>query len=194
MTKVNGKKSATCVGTASAQFVESMAAAGLPTTETSSTCDFIQRGNGLFNQEKIRKAEPGQGSLAPRVLTQGYLHQVDKATRDAVSITDPAPQHRHLGATNTATFGDEINFVAEEDEIALYIDPITGRTLKAFENTQLNFMIEEKMLNSNRYANLFSATPDSFVWPYVCDSPPSNLGPTVVCRSADPLSTLCSQT
>ena len=113
MTKVNGKKSATCVGTASAQFVESMAAAGLPTTETSSTCDFIQRGNGLLNQEKIRKIEPGQGSLAPRVLTQGYLHQVDKATRDAVSITDPAPQHRHLSATNADTSATpQINFVA----------------------------------------------------------------------------------
>jgi len=179
MTKVYGTKNATCVGTASAHFVESMAAAGLSTTETASTCDFLQRGNGLFSQEKIRKIEPGPGSIAPRVMTQGYLHQVDKAMRDAVSITDPAPQHRHLSATNADTSATpQINFVAEKDELALYIDPITGRTVKANENTQLNFMIEEKMLNSNRYANLFSAS-DSFVWPYICDSPPySNLGPT----------------
>ena len=94
---------------------------------------------------------------------------MDKATRDAISITDPTTE---LGATHSHTSGDEINFVAEEDEIAIYIDPITGRTVKANENIQLNFMIEKKMLNSNRYANLFSGATDSFVWPYFCDAPP----------------------
>ena len=159
-TKVDGLSSTSCRGTASAQYVDSMAALGLPTTEIKSTCDFIQRGNGLVNLEKVGK----QGSLMPVALTQGYMHQVDKAVRDAVSITDP------MGTTNIDTSKNEIYFVAGEDELSLYIDPITGLTLEGRENTQLNFMIEAKMLNSDRYANLFSAVSDngdSFVWPYV---------------------------
>jgi|TARA_B110000196_G_scaffold256469_1_gene226658 hypothetical protein len=97
-------------------------------------------------------------------MSQGYLHQVDKAVRDAVTITDP------VGATNSDNSGDEIHFVAGEDDISIFIDPITGLVLKGNANTQLNFMIEATMLNSNRYANLFSASTDngnSFVWPYV---------------------------
>lgn len=158
--KFNGKKSTTCTGTASAQHVDTTTAAGLRTTKSKSTCDFIQRGNGLINREKIRT----RGAVSSSAMSQGYLHQVDKAVRDAVTITDP------VGATNSDNSGDEIHFVAGEDDISIFIDPITGLVLKGNANTQLNFMIEATMLNSNRYANLFSASTDngnSFVWPYV---------------------------
>jgi hypothetical protein len=87
-------------------------------------------------------------------VTLGYLGKTDPAIRNAVSIT---------AAVGDAT---EVNYVEAQHELALYFEPITGQAVQGLERLQSNFYVEAAMLNSARYANVFSTTT-RFVWPYL---------------------------
>jgi hypothetical protein len=150
-TKLNGEPSATCRGTVSSHFAATMPASLLPATAVPPTCDYLMRHDGVINLEVSKGA--------PFAVTQAYLHGTDPTIRSAVSMT------RKGDATAT-----ELQYVAANDELALFVDPISGATIKGYERLQLNFYIERTLLDSARYANVFSADTDhgdSFVWPFL---------------------------
>ena len=118
-------------------------------TPVASTCDYMMRHAGVINLEFARGA--------PAAITMGYLGNTGTSIRDAVSITLP-------GSTT------EIVYDQATDELALFFEPISGRAIKGLERLQTNFYIEKTMLDSTRYANIFSGTTDNgdvFVWPYL---------------------------
>lgn len=150
-TKLHGEPSATCRGTVSKHFATMTPASLLPATAVPPTCDYLMRHDGVINLEVARGA--------PVAITQAYLHGVDPTIRAAVSIT-------RKGDTTSA----ELQYAAVHDELALFVDPISGATLRGYERLQSNFYIEKTLLNSARYANVFSADTDngdSFVWPFM---------------------------
>jgi len=94
---------------------------------------------------------------APLAVTHGYLGQTDAAVRGAVSITRPGE-------------AQELQYEAERDELALFVEPITGSVIKGYERLQMNWYIEKSMIDTTRYANLFTAETDNddvFVWPFM---------------------------
>jgi hypothetical protein len=144
LTTVDGVRSTTCRGTTSR-----MGGTTLPSsmaTGTPPTCDWLMRDDGVINLEVVREA--------PFAVTLGYLGKTDPAIRNAVSIT---------AAVGDAT---EVNYVEAQHELALYFEPITGQAVQGLERLQSNFYVEAAMLNSARYANVFSTTT-RFVWPYL---------------------------
>merc|ERR1712151_943017 len=136
----------TCRGTVSKKY-----AATYPgTASEGSTCDFLQRHDGVINMAVARNG-------APLAVTQGYLGQTDDAVRDAVSITRPSDT-------------DEIYYDASKDELALFVEPITGAVINGYERLQTNWYIERSMIDTARYANVFAAESDNndvFVWPFM---------------------------
>jgi len=108
------------------------------------------RHEGVMNLEVTRKV--------PTALTIGYLGHTQSGIREAVSITE--------AGSSTA----EIYFDEAKDGVAVYYDPITGLAIKGREYLQANWYVEAALLDSQRYANVFTANTDnddSFVWPYV---------------------------
>merc|ERR1711957_557447 len=94
---------------------------------------------------------------APLAVTQGYLGQTDAAVRNAVSITLPSST-------------EELHYEASKDELALFVEPITGAVITGYERLQTNWYIERSMVDTARYANVFSAESDNndvFVWPFM---------------------------
>merc|ERR1712051_138378 len=145
-TKKGGVVTDACRGSVSRKF-----AATYPgTTSEGPTCDFLQRHDGVINMAAAR-------SGAPLAVTHGYLGQTNASVRNAVSITRPA---------ETA----EIYYDASKDELALFVEPITGAVITGYERLQTNWYIEKSMIDTARYANLFSAETDNndvFVWPFM---------------------------
>merc|ERR1711920_1138068 len=145
-TKKGGVVTDTCRGSVSRKF-----AATYPgTTSEGPTCDFLQRHDGVINMAVAR-------SGAPLAVTHGYLGQTNASVRNAVSITRPA---------ETA----EIYYDASKDELALFVEPITGAVIRGYERLQTNWYIEKSMIDTARYANIFSAESDNddvFVWPFM---------------------------
>merc|ERR1712207_35789 len=48
--------------------------------------------------------------------------------------------------------------------------PITGAVIRGFERLQTNWYIERSMIDTSRYASIFSASSDNddvFVWPFM---------------------------
>merc|ERR1712187_54581 len=81
----------------------------------------------------------------------------DAAVRNAVSITMPSS-------------AEEVYYEASKDELALFVQPITGAVITGYERLQTNWYIEKSMVDSSRYANVFSAESDNndvFVWPFM---------------------------
>merc|ERR1712113_754345 len=79
------------------------------------------------------------------------------SVRSAVSITMPDET-------------TEINYDASKDELALFVEPITGAVVGGYERLQTNWYIEKSMIDTARYANVFSAETDNgdvFVWPFM---------------------------
>jgi len=140
-TTVNGTRSTTCGGTVSYHGGTFSMPTGTPPS-----CDWIMRDDGVVNLEVAQSA--------PAAVTLGYLGKTTAAIRGAVSITP---------AANTST---EILYDAEQHELALFFEPITGQAMKGFERLQSNFYVEASMLDSIRYANVFTTTT-KFVWPYM---------------------------
>merc|ERR1712038_1889568 len=94
---------------------------------------------------------------APLAVTHGYLGLADTPVRDAVSITRPS---------DTA----EIYYDSSKDELALFVEPITGAVITGYERLQTNWYIERSMIDTARYANVFAAETDNsdvFVWPFM---------------------------
>merc|ERR1712007_294420 len=94
---------------------------------------------------------------APLAVTHGFLGQTNASVRNAVSITRPA---------ETA----EIYYDASKDELALFVEPITGAVITGYERLQMNWYIERSLIDTARYANIFSAQTDNndvFVWPFM---------------------------
>jgi len=110
------------------------------------TCDYLQRHDGVINMAAARGG-------APLAVTQGYLGQTDAAVRNAVSITFP----------NST---EELHYEAAKDELALFVEPITGAVITGYERLQTNWYIEKNMMDTSRYANVFSNT-EVFVWPFM---------------------------
>ena len=145
-TTLDGVSSSDCRGTASARH-----ASFAPITSSSGpSCDWLMRHEGVLNLEVTRKV--------PTALTIGYLGHTQSGIREAVSITE--------AGSSTA----EIYFDEAKDGVAVYYDPITGLAIKGREYLQANWYVEATLLDSQRYANVFTAdtdNDDSFVWPYV---------------------------
>ena len=142
-TTLDGVPSSACRGTASA-----MHASFAPATSSSGpSCDWLMRHEGVLNLEVTRKV--------PSALSIGYLGHTQSGIREAVSITE-------VGSST------QIYFDEAEDGIAVFYDPITGLAIKGREYLQANFYVEATLLDSQRYANIFTAdtdNDDSFVWP-----------------------------
>ena len=105
------------------------------------------RHEGVLNLEVTRKV--------PSALSIGYLGHTQSGIREAVSITE-------VGSST------QIYFDEAEDGIAVFYDPISGLAIKGREYLQANFYVEATLLDSQRYANIFTAdtdNDDSFVWP-----------------------------
>merc|ERR1740121_1005053 len=145
-TKKAGTVTDTCRGIVSKKY----AATYPSTTSEASTCDFLQRHDGVINMAVARNG-------APLAVTQGYLGHTDSTVRDAVSITKK---------DDTA----EIYYDKSKDELALFVEPITGAVINGYERLQTNWNIEKSMIDTMRYANIFSAESDNgdvFVWPFM---------------------------
>merc|ERR1712238_235119 len=135
-----------CRGTVSKKFASTYPG----TTSKGPTCDYLQRHNGVIN---MATAKGG----APLAVTHGYLGQTDASVRNAVSITLP----------NSA---EELHYEAAKDELALFVEPITGSVITGNERLQTNWYIERSFMDTARYANVFSADSDNndvFVWPFM---------------------------
>merc|ERR1712084_169962 len=94
---------------------------------------------------------------APLAVTHGFLGQTDASVRDAVPITRPGDS-------------SELTYEASKDELALFVEPITGAVIKGYERLQTNWYIEKSMIDTSRYANIFSSETDNsdvFVWPFM---------------------------
>merc|ERR1712190_572408 len=145
-TKKGGVVTDTCRGSVSTKF-----AATYPgTTSEGPTCDFLQRHDGVINMAVAR-------SGAPLAVTHGYLGQTNASVRNAVSITRPS---------DTA----EIYYDSSKDELALFVEPITGAVITGYERLQTNWYIERSMIDTARYSNVFAAETDNndvFVWPFM---------------------------
>merc|ERR1712087_571168 len=64
----------------------------------------------------------------------------------------------------------ELQFEESRDEIAIWLEPVTGAAIQGYERVQTNWYVEQTLLDSMRYANIFSAESDNddvFVWPYL---------------------------
>jgi len=118
----------------------------LKVEELGPTCDYLQRHDGVINMAAARGG-------TPLAVTHGYLGQTDAAVRNAVSITLP----------NST---EELHYEAAKDELALFVEPITGAVITGYERLQTNWYIEKKMMDTSRYANVFS-TNEVFVWPFM---------------------------
>jgi len=145
-TKKGGIVTDGCRGTVSTAFAGTYPG----TASLGPTCDFLQRHDGVINLAKARGG-------APLAVTHGFLGQTDASVRDAVSIT------RHWNAS-------EMYYDASKDELALFVEPITGAVITGYERLQTNWYIEKSMIDTMRYANIFSAETDNndiFVWPFM---------------------------
>jgi len=145
-TKHEGILCDSCRGTVSKKFASTYPG----TTSKGPTCDYLQRHNGVIN---MATAKGG----APLAVTHGYLGQTDASVRNAVSITRPKE-------------AKELHYEAEQDELALFVEPITGSVITGYERLQTNWYIEKSMIDTARYANVFSASTDNgdvFVWPFM---------------------------
>ena len=150
-TTLNGRRDTACRGTVSAGYVAkgggSSNAAGVD--PAGPTCDWLLRHDGVANLEVLWDA--------PLAVTMAFMNQCDASIRDAVSITNRGS-------------GEELRWSEATDELALFVEPITGLTIKGYERLQTNWYVERSMLDSRRYANLFSSDTDNgdvFVWPYL---------------------------
>ena len=163
LTTLNGRRDTACRGTVSAGYMatgggtsSSSSAAGDAGADppTGPTCDWLLRHDGVANLELLFDA--------PLAVTMAFMSQCDAAVRDAVSIT----AQRGDGDGEQ----EELHWSEEADELALFVEPITGLTIRGYERLQTNWYVERSMLDSRRYANLFSADTDNgdtFVWPYL---------------------------
>merc|ERR1719343_538463 len=145
-TKKGGVVTDTCRGSVSRKFATTYPG----TTSEGPTCDFLQRHDGVIN---MAVAPSG----APLAVTHGYLGQTNASVRNAVSITRPAET-------------TEIYYDASQDELALFVEPITGAVIRGYERLQTNWYIEKSMIDTTRYASMFSAETDNsdvFVWPFM---------------------------
>merc|ERR1711920_202496 len=145
-TKKAGVVTESCRGTVS----KSYAATYPGTTSEGPSCDFLQRHDGVINLAVARGG-------APLAVTHGFLGQTDVAVRDAVSITRPGDS-------------SEIMYDASKDELALFVEPITGAVITGYERLQMNWYIERSLIDTARYSNIFSAETDNndvFVWPFM---------------------------
>jgi len=64
----------------------------------------------------------------------------------------------------------EIMYEASKDELALFVEPITGAVITGYERLQTNWYVERSLIDTPRYANIFSAETDNndvFVWPFM---------------------------
>jgi len=145
-TKQEGIVSDDCRGTVSKKFASMYPG----TAQKGSTCDYLQRHDGVIN---MATAKGG----APLAVTQGYLGQTSASVRGAVSLTRPGE-------------AEELYYEADRDELALFVEPITGTVITGYERLQTNWYIEKSMIDTARYANVFSASTDNgdvFVWPFM---------------------------
>merc|ERR1712084_127074 len=145
-TKKDGVVTDSCRGSVSKTYARDYPG----TTSQGSTCDFLQRYDGVIDMAVARGG-------APLAVTHGYLGLTNPSVRNAVSITMPAET-------------TEINYDASKDELALFVEPITGAVVSGYERLQTNWYIEKSMMDTRRYANLFSAETDNgdvFVWPFM---------------------------
>lgn len=142
-TTLDGVPSSSCRGTASARH-----ASFAPATSSSGpSCDWLMRHDGVLNLEVARKV--------PAAASLGYFGHAQSGIREAVSITE-------VGSS------DQIYFDEAKDGVSVFYEPITGSAIKGSEYLQSNFYVEATLLDSQRYANLFTADTDnenSFVWP-----------------------------
>merc|ERR1712060_107139 len=144
-TKKGGAIDASCRGRVSTKL-----AAYLGSGAAGPTCDYLQRHNGVINMASARGG-------APLAVTHGYLGQTDAAVRNAVSITMPSS-------------AEEVYYEALKDELALFVEPITGAVITGYERLQTNWYIEKSMIDTGRYATIFSSETDNsdvFVWPFM---------------------------
>jgi len=145
-TKKAGTLSDECRGSVSVRFASTYPG----TTLAGPTCDYLQRHDGVIN---MAVAAGG----VPLAMTLGYLGGTSAAVREAVSITKQ---------NETA----EILFNSSQDEFAAYVEPLTGMVIKGADRMQSNWYIEKTVLDSKRYANIFSSDTDNgdvFVWPFM---------------------------
>jgi len=145
-TKKAGVLSDSCRGTVSKGYEATYP----DTARKGSSCDFLQRHDGVINMAVARGG-------APLAVTHGYLGLTNTHVRDAVSITRPS---------DTA----EIYYDSSKDELALFVEPITGAVITGYERLQTNWYIERSLIDTARYANVFSAETDfsdGFVWPFM---------------------------
>jgi len=145
-TKRAGIVTNACRGTVSQAYAKTYPG----TSESGPSCDFLQRHDGVINMAVARRG-------APLAVTHGYLGQTNTSVRDAVSIT------RHGDSS-------EIYYQPARDELALFVEPITGAIVAGYERLQMNWYIERSMIDSARYSNIFSAqtdNDDTFVWPFM---------------------------
>uniref|UniRef100_A0A7S2IZ08 Uncharacterized protein n=1 Tax=Haptolina brevifila TaxID=156173 RepID=A0A7S2IZ08_9EUKA len=143
-TTLNGVANSACRGDTSYYGGRFPAPTGTPPS-----CDWMMRHNGVVNLETSQNA--------PVAATLGYLGHTDTAVRDAVSMTLP-------GST------DELIYDAANDELAIFVEPITGRVIRGYQRLQSNFYIDKTFINSARYANVFNSdtdNSDTFVWPFM---------------------------
>merc|ERR1711920_1129864 len=94
---------------------------------------------------------------APLAVTHGYLGLTNPSVRSAVSITLPTERQ-------------EMYYNGSKDELALFVEPITGAVITGYERLQTNWYIEKSMIDTARYATIFSAETDNndvFVWPFM---------------------------
>merc|ERR1711920_421258 len=145
-TKKDGVVTDSCRGSVSKTYARDYPG----TTSQGSTCDFLQRYDGVIDMAVARGG-------APLAVTHGYLGLTNASVRNAVSITKPA---------ETA----EMYYDSSKDELALFVEPITGAVITGYERLQTNWYIEKSMVDTARYANIFSAETDNsdvFVWPFM---------------------------
>jgi len=150
-TKKDGVVTDSCRGSVSKKFASDYPG----TTSQGSTCDFLQRHDGVINMAVARGG-------APLAVTHGYLGLTNASVRNAVSITMPG------GAGPGGP--KEIHYDDSKDELALFVEPITGSVITGYERLQTNWYIEKSMMDTSRYANIFSAESDNgdiFVWPFM---------------------------
>merc|ERR1719491_1344461 len=150
-TKKDGVVTDSCRGSVSKKFASDYPG----TTSQGSTCDFLQRHDGVINMAVARGG-------APLAVTHGYLGLTNASVRNAVSITMPG------GAGPGGP--KEIHYDDSKEELALFVEPITGSVITGYERLQTNWYIEKSMMDTSRYANVFSAESDNgdiFVWPFM---------------------------
>jgi len=144
-TKKGGAIESSCRGSVSKKLAKFIGS-----EQAGPTCDYLARHDGVINMAVARGG-------APLAVTHGYLGQTDAAVRNAVSITLP----------NSA---EELHYEAAKDELALFVEPITGSVITGYERLQTNWYIERSFMDTARYANVFSADSDNndvFVWPFM---------------------------